>query len=363
VRVDCIPGDRLIDARTTVAVDGRPTNRSDVLVRAVRITNDDEAPARITGISFTACAGDKALRTIAYAPVRIVERAGEIVPLLEPFAKVPDNERAYFGTTGFWDPDGFAATCDLRRGASIGFMLEHLVVLSDEPVDRIVVAAAFARDGTPDSASIDVPVAEHRSPNEYAFPVRGAWRVINNWDDVHGHRDSISQEFAIDLVQPGADGLLPLDAANEDYAFYGCDVRAAADGVVVVVKDFCPENPRAGARAEIDAKAVYREHGLKAVTAGNYVIVEHAGGECSFYAHLIRGSIPVREGDRVTRGDVLGALGNSGNSDAPHLHFHVMAGADLGARGLPCRFVDLVDTFGERCPFITHNLATVRTHD
>jgi len=67
-------------------------------------------------------------------------------------------------------------------------------------------------------------------------------------------------------------------------------------------------------------------------TAGNHVIIEHQGGEFSFRAHLIRGSTPVGEGDRVKQGERIGALGNSGSSDAPHLHFHLMDGAQLGAR-------------------------------
>jgi murein DD-endopeptidase MepM/ murein hydrolase activator NlpD len=44
------------------------------------------------------------------------------------------------------------------------------------------------------------------------------------------------------------------------------------------------------------------------------------------YAHLQAGSIKVKEGDRVKRGDLLGLVGNSGNTSAPHLHFHVMDG-------------------------------------
>src|SRR3712207_8545465 len=45
-----------------------------------------------------------------------------------------------------------------------------------------------------------------------------------------------------------------------------------------------------------------------------------------FYAHLQRGSVEVEVGDEVQAGDQLGLLGNTGNSSAPHLHFHVMAG-------------------------------------
>jgi murein DD-endopeptidase MepM/ murein hydrolase activator NlpD len=51
------------------------------------------------------------------------------------------------------------------------------------------------------------------------------------------------------------------------------------------------------------------------------------------------GSVRVKPGDRVRTGQVLGLLGNSGNTDAPHLHFHVMDGpSPLLANGLPYVF-------------------------
>ena len=67
---------------------------------------------------------------------------------------------------------------------------------------------------------------------------------------------------------------------------------------------------------------------------GNHVVVRLADGSFIFYGHLRQGSVRVREGQAVVAGDELGALGNSGQSDAPHLHIHVSDGASaLGADG------------------------------
>ena len=69
---------------------------------------------------------------------------------------------------------------------------------------------------------------------------------------------------------------------------------------------------------------------------GNSVILDIGGGNYALYGHFQPGSVRVKEGDRVRRGDVLGLVGSSGNSLAPHLHFHVMSTPlSLASNGLP----------------------------
>lgn len=82
----------------------------------------------------------------------------------------------------------------------------------------------------------------------------------------------------------------------------------------------------------------YKKRGDLRPLAGNYMIIE--GDNCfAFLAHLKTGSITVKKGDKVAADDLLGEVGHSGNSTAPHLHFHLMDGPDPRfASGLPCRF-------------------------
>jgi murein DD-endopeptidase MepM/ murein hydrolase activator NlpD len=62
-------------------------------------------------------------------------------------------------------------------------------------------------------------------------------------------------------------------------------------------------------------------------------------GLYAFYAHMQPGSVRVKVGDKVTRGQVLGLLGNTGNSTEPHLHFQICsANSDLESEGLPYAF-------------------------
>jgi len=69
---------------------------------------------------------------------------------------------------------------------------------------------------------------------------------------------------------------------------------------------------------------------------GNHIVLDLGNGKYGFYAHLQKGSLLVKKGDHVKRGQALALLGNTGNTSAPHLHFHLMDGSSvLGSSGLP----------------------------
>jgi murein DD-endopeptidase MepM/ murein hydrolase activator NlpD len=93
-----------------------------------------------------------------------------------------------------------------------------------------------------------------------------------------------------------------------------------------------------GGRAFAGDGSALREH-FAFGAAGNYVVVAMGHGRWAFYGHLQPASIVVRAGQQVNAGQTLARLGNSGNSDAPHLHFEIMDGPTLQASsGLPFRF-------------------------
>ena len=90
-------------------------------------------------------------------------------------------------------------------------------------------------------------------------------------------------------------------------------VVAAAQGVVASARDQMPDTGKKG----------YETAGETDRALGNAVVVEHSGGWTTFYAHLRQGSVRVRPGDRVEKGQVLGEVGLSGNTEFPHVHFEV----------------------------------------
>lgn len=140
----------------------------------------------------------------------------------------------------------------------------------------------------------------------------------------------VGQRFAIDWIKLGEDGRLVRQGGkidvNRDYPTYGAHAIAVADATVASVLDGLPERT---------AGTLPQDTTLQNVT-GNHVILDLGGGRYGFYAHLQPGSLRVRKGDRVRKGQVLALVGNSGNTTGPHLHFHVMDGLTaLGAEGLP----------------------------
>lgn len=167
--------------------------------------------------------------------------------------------------------------------------------------------------------------------------------VLRVGDDTVPH---LAQRFAIDWVKMDARREYARDhqgRRNEDWYSYGEPVRAAADARVAAVVDGIPDNtPGENSRAvAITVGTVF----------GNYVLLDLGVAEgtlhrYALYGHLKPQSVRVRVGESVTRGQLLGAIGNSGNSDGPHLHFQITeapddAAAPLRGEGVPF----LLDTF------------------
>jgi hypothetical protein len=150
------------------------------------------------------------------------------------------------------------------------------------------------------------------------------------------NREWLAQRFAVDWEQIDAGGRFvkrggdPKDPA--DYAIYGARAIAATDATIVHVIDGLPEQTPGALPSGISLREA----------DGNSIVAKLRDGLYMLYAHLQAGSIKVKEGDTVKRGDLLGLVGNSGNTSAPHLHFHVMDGPSaLTSEGVPY----VIDTF------------------
>ncbi|MDC0668196.1 M23 family metallopeptidase [Nannocystis radixulma] len=149
-----------------------------------------------------------------------------------------------------------------------------------------------------------------------SLPFRGEWLVVWAGDrpELNHHIEHASQRRAADLVIVDAAGNTHKGdgRALTDYYAYGQDILAMADGVIVSVVDGVPDS----VPGELNPY----------MAPGNLVVLRHEDELHSAYAHLIPGSIKVKPGAKVRRGQVLGRCGNSGNSSEPHLHVQLQDG-------------------------------------
>jgi hypothetical protein len=168
----------------------------------------------------------------------------------------------------------------------------------------------------------------------------GEWYAGSGPSNFSVHRRSLmslqggvfdAQRFAIDWGLIGKNGDTKHDdtSKNENYWCYGQPVHAVADGEVSEVVDRYPDNQPGVLPKEVTVESA----------SGNHVILKIGEGQYVLFAHLKTGSVRVHTGDRIKRGDVIGQVGNSGNSSGSHLHLHVMdRNSPLASEGIPFVF-------------------------
>jgi len=170
---------------------------------------------------------------------------------------------------------------------------------------------------------------------QLSLPFKGRWLVFWGGDtrELNYHHEVPNQRFAFDLLGVGEDGKTRRGEGtrNEDYYAFGREVLAPADGTVVEVIEGVRDNTP-GSMNPYSA-------------VGNCVVIQHREEEVSVLAHFKQGSIAVKVGDKVKRGQLLGQCGNSGNSSEPHVHYHLQNSPVLqDGLGIKCVFQKVVVT-------------------
>jgi hypothetical protein len=227
----------------------------------------------------------------------------------------------------------------------VDFTLEKGIHVPATLMHRFHLLAGGPPGSPPDQAAAQTytiaPIAVGSDVTVLGPPLEGkGWTAFNGCCEAGGvHRGAglpvngqihYAQRFAIDWIQLGAD-LRIFHGDEKDvksYPCYGAKVIAVADGTVVetlsTLDDQVPgqlPDPKTMTLENVD---------------GNHVVLDLGHNKYAFYAHLQKHSVLVKKGEHVKRGQVLGLLGNTGNSSAPHLHFHLMDGTSvLGSSGLP----------------------------
>jgi len=179
------------------------------------------------------------------------------------------------------------------------------------------------------------------SPVVLGRPLRGGpWVAIYEPSWERGHRrvrfttdgeQHLPGRFAIDFVLADTLGHFAHDNDDETHNWYGygAPVLAVSDGVVVATRNDFMESLTLSAHPDYPASRA----------TGNYVALDIGNNRIVFYEHLQPGSIAVKSGQRIKQGDVIGAIGFTGQTTGPHLHLHVAdKNSPLGAEGMPFVF-------------------------
>jgi murein DD-endopeptidase MepM/ murein hydrolase activator NlpD len=196
--------------------------------------------------------------------------------------------------------------------------------------------------------------SELEDPVVVDFPLRGEWVAFNSpGDRVPSHgTDMLAQRYAFDFLRVDrrkgwhvhpASGLrsnLIGFRIRETYA-WGQPVHMPFDGEIVDARDGYPERSRIVPIREIALvlkNALTFDPSKLQSVVGNFVLAR-SGATIAAFAHLTTGSVSVRAGQEVRAGELIGRVGHTGNSTAPHLHFQLMDSPDvMTARGVPCAF-------------------------
>lgn len=198
-------------------------------------------------------------------------------------------------------------------------------------VTGLIYATVKYRDKEIDSADGFVP------QTEYSLPFDGEWYTINGGitKNTSHSWDILPQRFAYDfIIVDDEGGSYHGDSKDlHSYYCYGKDILAPADGIVVTVKNSFPDcRIMDGEQTDPDTPDI----------GGNRIIIKHSANEYSTLCHLMPGSILVKKGQKVKRGDVIAKCGNSGNTTEPHLHFQLQNTAGFySCIGLPVHFTNI----------------------
>ncbi|MGA4639121.1 peptidoglycan DD-metalloendopeptidase family protein [Stutzerimonas stutzeri] len=126
--------------------------------------------------------------------------------------------------------------------------------------------------------------------------------------------------------------------ANGQYSHFTPKGRYAVDIAM-------PEGtPIVAARGGMVVRIENEQSGRGNNPAGNFVRILHDDGTMGVYLHLMKGSVAVREGQRVETGTRIARSGNTGNSTGPHLHFVVQRNVGLAIESIPFDFSQPVNS-------------------
>lgn len=189
------------------------------------------------------------------------------------------------------------------------------------------------------------------SRNKYILPFKNLWYIeFGGLTKETSHSwDIIPQRYAYDFEI--RENNLPY---KDDYHFcknyysYLKDILAPCEGTVVAIKNKYPNTRILDNRPIINDTDDVR---------GNYITIKHKYNEYSTICHIEKDSFQVRVGDIVKQGQIIGKVGNSGNTMGPHIHFQVQKGNDFNnSVGIKIKFKNVISSDNKKYKYLTNSI-------
>jgi hypothetical protein len=202
------------------------------------------------------------------------------------------------------------------------------------------------------TGELDAPVNVYEQNVNVIFPLKMPCIILQGHVNNGGHTNWSSQ-FAFDAfgLTPTYGIMTEPEYTNTTMAGWEHDILAPAGGLVTYARNDVPDNPTAGV---VEADLFRNLPDPVWANAGNCVVIDHKTGEYSVLCHMKHGSVLVTKGDGVEQGQVIGKLGNSGNSFGPHLHYHLQATPLIfGGDALPVQFENIDEQILSRGTYVT----------
>ncbi len=329
---------------------GTPVKLYSAVIQNIAIINHAEEKLTIDEVTITVTQEGKELQKIFIADA-VLEKTAKKFKTYEEQGVLQFYD-FQFQTSKYLKNITFSETTSLAKEQAI--VLTHRTLLFQTLPDLVTVhVRAHGSDGTSIQGKGSLKLINHKSTNHYHFPLKGTWSALGAPSLISHHRWGSIQEFALDLVKIGANGMTHTGNGGKlsDYYAYGEPVYSIGDGQVISTYTKARESDQNLKQAnetteEYNERSAMEQQKLLAkgfsFVLGNHIIIEHDNGEYSYYLHLKTESIKVKPGDVVKQGQVIAALGHSGNSTEPHLHFHVTDGPDMAySRSIPVSFENI----------------------
>jgi murein DD-endopeptidase MepM/ murein hydrolase activator NlpD len=323
-----------------------------VLIQNIGILQADDKEVDLQSVTVEIIDGDQVRQSLTYRKPDIENAAKKLAALQQQgILKLLEFQ---FPINTFLTKDVvLSSTTKLTQGQAV--ILPHTIfeVKGQPQKVRVQVEGADSSRQTV-KAEGTLAIVPFQSAIEYDFPLRGTWYIGASGNFHSHHRWAAMEEFALDIIQfrERSKSYKTTGTSSQDYFAFGQDVIAVADGTIVEVVDKYADDD-AKLKKENETYEQYdqriQSEQMQALAqdpytvAGNYIVIRHNDSEYSMYAHLKSGSVKMKKGDVVKRGQVIASVGNTGSSTEPHLHFQLQNGSDpLRSRALPVRFRNVV---------------------